>query len=281
MQFFKLSYFQVQYIAAAEYICPIGPLTQGADEIIKSQLSLGLLLQRKHFEGGPYSALAEFGEAIIRTVIPPVAEAATDMLAMVLLKIGNCDYINMMTFPQRGQFEVAFGDKTFVSIPDGSLVYCVGGAIAEGPTFIVVEDKQLGVDDGEYQIPGEMLATAFRNYHNLGMKFAQTIYAMRIIGSRVTFYRADFPQSYLQSVVNGQRPTEHITFFRIGGDRAKVTKRRGLYLGDNGEQRAKAFHLLCSIINTCSTLIRPFWATKQEPPFTHTRIMQMMNTYPH
>jgi hypothetical protein len=34
--------------------------------------------------------------------------------------------------------------------------------IGEGPTFIIVEDKQLGVADGEFQIPGEALAVAYK-----------------------------------------------------------------------------------------------------------------------
>jgi hypothetical protein len=48
----------------------------------------------------------------------------------------------------------------------------------------VIEDKQLGVDDGEYQIPGEILAVAYRNYVTLNLEFAQTIFAMRIIGMK-------------------------------------------------------------------------------------------------
>jgi hypothetical protein len=45
--------------------------------------------------------------------------------------------------------------------------------IQEGPTFIYLKNKKLGVDDGEYQIPGEALAVAYHNYVTLGMKFAQ------------------------------------------------------------------------------------------------------------
>jgi len=279
MQFFKLSYFQVQYLGAAEYICPLAPLTKDMDDIIKSQLSLSDFLNGLHLQSGSYGAVAEFGDAILRTVIPPVAEPVTDALTMSLLKFANCNYINLFPFPQRGQFEVTFGTKSFVSIPDASMVYRVAGKIQEGPTFIIVEDKQLGVDDGEYQIPGEMLAVAFRNFLVLQLRFSQTIFAMRVIGSHATFYRADFPASYLTSIQQGVRPVEHVTIFRIGGDRAKVTKRTGLKMTDHGEQRVKAFNLLCSIVSACDMFIRPDWVAKKEPQFTATRVQQMSGTY--
>ncbi len=54
------------------------------------------------------------------------------------------------------------------------------GVVGEGPTFIVIEDKRLGVDDGEYHIPGEALAVACHNYIDLKMRFAQTIFARYI-----------------------------------------------------------------------------------------------------
>jgi hypothetical protein len=59
------------------------------------------------------------------------------------------------------------------------------GQIREGPTVIVIEDKQLGVDDGEYQIPAEILAVVYRNYVVLGLEFSQTIFAIRIIGMKI------------------------------------------------------------------------------------------------
>lgn len=53
-------------------------------------------------------------------------------------------------------------------------------------TIIVIEDKKLGADYGEYRIPGEMLAVAMYNY-TLIAPIAQTIFAMRIIGKEVSF----------------------------------------------------------------------------------------------
>lgn len=73
---------------------------------------------------------------------------------------------------------------------DASLVGIRAGStsIREGPPLIIVEDKQLGVDDGEYQIPGDMLATAYHNYVDLKMRYSQTIFAMRVIGMHIFYY---------------------------------------------------------------------------------------------
>jgi len=280
MLYFKMSYFQVQYLEASEYICPTRNLTDAAEQILLSEMSLGQFLSGNHMKQGNLSPLGIFGDAIVRTVIPPVSEAATDLLAQAMLQICNCDPVHMVPFPQRGQFEVNFGDKSFVSIPDASLVYRLLGIYGEGPTFIVIEDKKLGMDDGEYQIPGEALAVAYHNYVHLKMGFAQTIFAMRIIGTSTTFYRIDFPKSYLESIRKGVRPTEHLTLFRIGGNRAKETKKKGFNLTDHSEQRTKAFTLLCSIVNFCSTDIYPSWAQKQVPVASEARVVALADTYP-
>ncbi len=112
----------------------------------------------------------------------------------------------------------------------------------------------------------------------------------------MTFYRIDFPSSYLGSIRKGVQPKEHLTIFRfvlsqekhyfylfyvfrIGGDRAKITKRMGFKLTDHGEQRAKAFTILCNIINFCSTNIYPFCAQKQEPLCSETRVAALGDTY--
>lgn len=57
-------------------------------------------------QGNAISPLGIFGDAIARTAIPPVSEAATDLLAQAMLQICNCDPFHMVAFPQRGQFEV-------------------------------------------------------------------------------------------------------------------------------------------------------------------------------
>lgn len=45
--------------------------------------------------------------------------------------------------------------------------------------MIVVGDKAIGVDSGRFQIPGEMVAAALRNYNI--QAGSQTIFAIRIV----------------------------------------------------------------------------------------------------
>jgi hypothetical protein len=54
----------------------------------------------------------------------------------------------------------------------------------------------------------------------------------------------------------------------------------GLKLTDHGEQRVKAFAILCSIIKFCSTAIYPYWKAKQEPTTSAERVAALADTYP-
>eukprot|EP00026_Physarum_polycephalum_P019470 Phypoly_transcript_21500.p1 GENE.Phypoly_transcript_21500~~Phypoly_transcript_21500.p1 ORF type:complete len:119 (+),score=6.03 Phypoly_transcript_21500:164-520(+) len=95
------------------------------------------------------------------------------------------------------------------------------------------------------------------------MAFSQPIFAMRVIGTHVTFYRVDFPTTYIESFMNGEPPSERITIFRIGGDRAKEHKKLGLRISDHHEQRVKVLAILCNILSVCSTEIYPYWLKKK------------------
>lgn len=48
-------------------------------------------------------------------------------------------------------------------------------------TFVLLENKKVGVDSGKYQIPGELLAVGYSNYFS-GDNHAQTVFAVRIVG---------------------------------------------------------------------------------------------------
>jgi len=249
---------------------------------LSPSLCLSVFLKNKlyigHMRYGPFHPVALFGDAVMKMAYPRATEAATDDVARLLLRIGNCDTATMIPFSQQSQYKVKFGSKSFASIPDATFAYRFEDQIKEGPTFIVV-DKQLGADDGEYQIPGEMLAAAYHNFMILNMDFTQTIFAMRLIGTFVAFYHADFPKSYLESVRSGQRPSEHLTIFRVGGNRAKKTKQKGFGIMEHGEQRVKAFTILCSIVNTCNKAILPSWVKREEPPITSDRLARLANTF--
>lgn len=124
------------------------------------------------------------------------------------------------------------GNGSFTSIPDASLSIRPRDTFTPSLTVIVIEDNAIGAGNGRCQIPGEMVATAFRNYNIQAVP--QTIFAIRIVrmalsfmnfkicitfvtllsvGTKVTCYRADFPVDYLRSATAGA-PEGDITIFR-------------------------------------------------------------------
>ncbi|CAG8805117.1 25247_t:CDS:2 [Dentiscutata erythropus] len=76
--------------------------------------------------------------------------------------------------------------------------------------FVIVdEDKHLNNISkatwwGEYQIAGELLASAFVNHEKIrGIYRAQSLFAIRVIGTRFTFYRAEIESNYITSLHEG------------------------------------------------------------------------------
>ncbi|RHZ66584.1 hypothetical protein Glove_306g44 [Diversispora epigaea] len=57
---------------------------------------------------------------------------------------------------------------------------------------------------GEYQIAGELLASAFVNHEKIRGGYSyQSLFALRVIGTRFTFYRAKIDSGYLNSLSEG------------------------------------------------------------------------------
>jgi len=57
---------------------------------------------------------------------------------------------------------------------------------------------------GECQIAGEILAATYSNHHSISKRYKQqTIYAIRVIGTRFTFYKAEVPYDYIESLADG------------------------------------------------------------------------------
>lgn len=87
---------------------------------------------------------------------------------------------------------------------------------------------------GQDQIAGELLACAYVNYNNADSISAgcdQTVFAIRVIGSKFTFYKAFITSSYFQSLADGFPPDEEqVRIFRypsynIGYDYADPSHR--------------------------------------------------------
>lgn len=74
---------------------------------------------------------------------------------------------------------------------------------------IVDEDKHIhnvehATGWGECQIAGEVLAAAYSNHQSINKEYRiQTINAVRVIGTRFTFYRAEITYEYIESLANG------------------------------------------------------------------------------
>jgi hypothetical protein len=74
---------------------------------------------------------------------------------------------------------------------------------------IIDEDKHINNVEhstswGEYQIAGEILAAAYSNHNKITADYIyQTLYAIRVIGTRFTFYKATISSSYIESLSEG------------------------------------------------------------------------------
>ena len=66
---------------------------------------------------------------------------------------------------------------------------------------------------GEYQIAGKLIAGAYCNYSMSSQQYKGVLYAVRVIGLKFTFYKADITPEYLNSLGEGF-PTESITIKR-------------------------------------------------------------------
>lgn len=126
--------------------------------------------------------------------------------------------------------ELKFYPLRFKTFPKHHL-YCNGKRIESEPSFsfendigevimICNDDKNMRVRDensadffgGEDQIAGDMLAAAFMNWEGSGKN--QVIYAVRVIDTNFTFYKAEISSSYLKSLEFGFPKDESIAIHR-------------------------------------------------------------------
>jgi len=120
--------------------------------------------------------------------------------------------------------------RTSLYVPVGATIVVVESKYnLEEPT-VSQEGKQSHTNTVQYQLAGEMLAAALHNYQNQPRKTSHTIFGLRIIGmyfrnlflsindlligSRVTFCRADYPKEYLESLTTRGMTDSHITTFQ-------------------------------------------------------------------
>ncbi len=76
-------------------------------------------------------------------------------------------------------------------------------------------------DYGEAQILAEILACGWENLDQSGKYIDQTIYAIRVISSYVTFYKAEIPIKYWKELKRGLPRKQKIEILRWPGENNK------------------------------------------------------------
>lgn len=92
------------------------------------------------------------------------------------------------------------------------------GITKNGKIAMIDEDKHFGNTGpsyawGEYQIAGEMLTGASYNYSLTGHS-DDLVFAVRVIGTRFTFYKTKVSTSYLNSLAEGLPTEEEMIIYR-------------------------------------------------------------------
>lgn len=143
--------------------------------------------------------------ALNEDVIQGTDESKTDTFVdYVLREIGLADY--PLTLKLQPLYEFVVRHKRISSVYDFSVE-------KDGTLLLVEEDKHIrnvspGSAWGEYQIAGEVLAGAYSNY--IRDSKPSNIIAMRVIGTRFTFYHSTVPLHYLDSLAVGLPDTDVI-----------------------------------------------------------------------
>jgi hypothetical protein len=170
-------------------------------------------------------AVQDFGDAFIETLYNGAQEDATDTLVKLVLK-RSCP-IDLQVHGRLPQFVVSYGNISLVSTPDASVTERCLGFTPGQILFLVAENASDAAwqhyhhsreETKEYQIPGEMLVAAVRNYLKADRRLPViTIFCLRVVQRFFAFYRADFPAAYLESFLAGIRPTLMIGIWRFTG----------------------------------------------------------------
>jgi len=271
LDFFKVSYFPVARAQWTSYICPSSPLTPEAAALCNLQLSSADFMEGTHVDVGSVY-ISDFGDTIMEIQHEEHTEAASDKLAGVLVNMCNANRKKLMTFSHREAINVKVGSEVYKSIPDGTFIMRTVGRFGGVPAFVMIENKKAGVEGGKFQVPGELLAVAFRNFFVYGNKNDQTIFGLRVQGSKLTFYRADFTAEYLQSVCDG-KPNQHITVFRLGDG-------EGVQVADYSPVgRTFGITVLCSILRYCENHLMAHTQNKTQAPATTERVNLLASTF--
>lgn len=135
-------------------------------------------------------------------------ESRTDSFVDRILRTMEFDEDPLMLQLQP-MYKFSVYDKTITSKYDF-------GVTRNGKILLIDEDKHIvntgpSTSWGEYQIAGEILCGAVNNYRMTSS--TDWIYAIRVIGTRFTFYKSFATKSYLNELSSGF-PEENMIIFR-------------------------------------------------------------------
>ena len=120
-------------------------------------------------------------------------------------------------------------------------------------------------DFGEAQILAEILACGSKNLHRSGGLIHQTIYAIRVISSYVTFYKAEIPIKYWKELRRGLPRKQMIKILRWPGENNKES---GLDLAIPKDRHA----VFEAITKICQSLLQSASSTTTSTSYIVTSI---------
>jgi hypothetical protein len=233
------------------YICPPANLTHDAIALSSYKHGPNAFKAGEHemppYDQDPYF-LRRFGNIIGEYYARLGSEAVIDKLAELLLEVCNCDR-GLLQSVSKLAMDTRVGQATYASIPDHALIPRFALADVSRYTLVVVEDK-FRPHYVEPQLGGEMVAAAIHNYKNFST--ATTMFGMVLKGTDVSFYRTDFPEAYLKSVIDG-KPAGDVVMFKYSG-----SSQQGIDVTFCSTQRTLALQVLCSIISFCAKEMVPY-----------------------
>ncbi|RHZ79605.1 hypothetical protein Glove_143g34 [Diversispora epigaea] len=174
-------------------------------------------------------------------------EAKTDSLVDNLLRVANMD-----TDPLAIEFHplcrIFLFDKPYISAEPEFVVS------KRRKVLVVIEDKHIKnirrmTDYGEAQLSAEIIACG--NENTIDEVSDQTIFAMRVISMRVTFYKAVILKEYWTELCRGYPKKQSVEIMRWPIDNCKQT---GLDLADPNE-REEIFESLVKIHNIDQVIV--------------------------
>jgi len=145
------------------------------------------------------------------SVVRGTEESRTDAFVQHLL-----EKLEFGEYPLMIQPQPIFKFKVHTKEISSKYDYAV---IRDSKIMLIDEDKHFRNTGppsawGEYQIAGEIISGAYCNYSLDARNYKDTMYAVRVIGLRFTFYKAIVPQDYLDSLGDGL-PVNEVKIYRF------------------------------------------------------------------